>query len=441
MRKHGHRISQEVIHVTNFQKAFCIVLSMCFFATLAVLPGALFTGENVYRHLPLYRFLEEKTQVHSYEDQETYEKIAGENGKYLGRQAQSELIKAEAEMTPVSKETPEPEEMEVPTETPEPEETEAPTETPEPEETEVPVETPEPEETPASDETVQSGKIPELSTSEEPDFHDSAETLAAVLPHPEIDLSPAKLADYDYLLGQFYIVDSNTEADAVQINAEDFLKQDLKISKDTETPQILIYHSHSQETFADSREGEEADTIVGVGDYLTRLLTETYGYQVIHLKEQFDMASGELDRSAAYDYARDYLEPYLQENPNIQVIIDLHRDGVPEDRRLVTEINGKPTAQILFYNGLSYTTARGSLDYLPNPYIQQNLAFSFQLEYQAAQYYPEFYRGIYLAGYRYNLHFRPRSILLEAGAQTNTVQEVKNAMEPFADVLNKVLQG
>ena len=427
--------------MTNFQKAFCIVLSMCFFATLAVLPGALFTGENVYRHLPLYRFLEEKTQVHSYEDQETYEKIAGDNGKYLGRQAQSELIKAEAEMTPVSKETPEPEEMEVPTETPEPEETEAPTETPEPEETEVPVETPEPEETPASDETVQSGKIPELSTSEEPDFHDSAETLAAVLPHPEIDLSPAKLADYDYLLGQFYIVDSNTEADAVQINAEDFLKQDLKISKDTETPQILIYHSHSQETFADSREGEEADTIVGVGDYLTRLLTETYGYQVIHLKEQFDMASGELDRSAAYDYARDYLEPYLQENPNIQVIIDLHRDGVPEDRRLVTEINGKPTAQILFYNGLSYTTARGSLDYLPNPYIQQNLAFSFQLEYQAAQYYPEFYRGIYLAGYRYNLHFRPRSILLEAGAQTNTVQEVKNAMEPFADVLNKVLQG
>ena len=427
--------------MTNFQKAFCIVLIMCFFATLAVLPGALFTGENVYRHLPLYRFLEEKTQVHSYEDQETYEKIAGENGKYLGRQAQSELIKAEAEMTPVSKETPEPEEMEVPTETPEPEETEAPTETPEPEETEVPVETPEPEETPASDETVQSGKIPELSTSEEPDFHDSAETLAAVLPHPEIDLSPAKLADYDYLLGQFYIVDSNTEADAVQINAEDFLKQDLKISKDTETPQILIYHSHSQETFADSREGEEADTIVGVGDYLTRLLTETYGYQVIHLKEQFDMASGELDRSAAYDYARDYLEPYLQENPNIQVIIDLHRDGVPEDRRLVTEINGKPTAQILFYNGLSYTTARGSLDYLPNPYIQQNLAFSFQLEYQAAQYYPEFYRGIYLAGYRYNLHFRPRSILLEAGAQTNTVQEVKNAMEPFADVLNKVLQG
>ena len=101
-----------------------------------------------------------------------------------------------------------------------------------------------------------------------------------------IDLSPEKLADYNYLLGQFYIVDSNTEADAVQINAGDFLKQDLKITKETDTPQILIYHSHSQETFADSREGEESDTIVGVGDYLTQLLTENYGYQVVHLKEQ-----------------------------------------------------------------------------------------------------------------------------------------------------------
>ena len=287
----------------------------------------------------------------------------------------------------------------------------------------------------------ESNESPEPVITNEPDVHDTTETIAAVVPHPVIDLSPAKLADYDYLLGQFYIVDSNTEADAVQISAEDFLNQDFKISKDTESPQILIYHSHSQETFADSREGEEADTIVGVGDYLTQLLTENYGYQVVHLKEQFDMAGGELDRSAAYDYARDYLEPYLQENPDIQVIIDLHRDGVPEDRHLVTEINGKPTAQILFYNGLSYTIEKGSLDYLPNPYKQQNLAFSFQLEYQAAQYYPEFYRGIYLAGYRYNLHLRPRSILLEAGAQTNTIQEVKNAMEPFADILNKVLQG
>ena len=425
--------------MTNFQKAFCVVLSMCFFATLAMLPGALFTGENVYRHLPLYRFLEKKTQVHSYEDQETYEKIAGENGKYLGERAKSEQMEAKEEANSLMTE-----ESQNPSEGEKEAEALAKKNKKSEKENKSAEATPVPEDTTVSKKVSESKTSPELeepAITNEPDVHDTTETIAAVVPHPVIDLSPAKLADYDYLLGQFYIVDSNTEADAVQISAEDFLNQDFKISKDIESPQILIYHSHSQETFDDSREGEEADTIVGVGDYLTQLLTENYGYKVVHLKEQFDMASGELDRSSAYDYARDYLEPYLQENPDIQVIIDLHRDGVPEDRHLVTEINGKPTAQILFYNGLSYTIEKGSLDYLPNPYIQQNLAFSFQLEYQAAQYYPEFYRGIYLAGYRYNLHLRPRSILLEAGAQTNTIQEVKNAMEPFADILNKVLQG
>lgn len=178
-----------------------------------------------------------------------------------------------------------------------------------------------------------------------------------------------------------------------------------------------------------------------MGDYLTSLLTEKYGYQVMHIKEAFDMMSGELDRNKAYDYACDYVEKVLEENPSVEVVIDLHRDGVDEDRRLVTEINGKTTAQILFYNGLSYTNTQGQVDYLPNPYIPDNLAFSFQLEYQAALYYPDFYRGIYLAGLRYNLHLRKRSLLLEAGAQTNTVQEVKNAMEPFADILNRVLKG
>ena len=66
---------------------------------------------------------------------------------------------------------------------------------------------------------------------------------------------------------------------------------------------------------------------------------------------------------------------------------------------------------------------------------------SFQMEYEAKQYYPGFSRCIYLKGYRYNLHLRPRSVLLEVGAQTNTVEEVKNAMGPFADILHKVLSG
>lgn len=286
--------------------------------------------------------------------------------------------------------------------------------------------------------------VPEISEEKEEESQTGADAQAAsaaALPHPEIDLAPETLADYNYLLNNFFIVDPKTATSEQQLNAASFLGKDLTLEKNADVPQILIYHSHSQETFVDSREGRVEDTIVGVGDYLTQLLTETYGYQVIHVTETFDIVDGQIDRSAAYDYARPYIEQILEENPSIEVVIDLHRDGVPEDRHLVTETNGKPTAQIMFYNGLSYTADGGQVDYLPNPYIQDNLAFSFQLEYQAAQYYPELYRGIYLAALRYNLHLRPRALLLEAGAQTNTVQEVKNAMEPFADILNRVLTG
>ncbi len=384
--------------MTRVQKVFCVFLCLCFLVVLAVMPEPFSLWkiiENVYRQFPLYYFIEEKTQETWLEtDKQTLAQIARENGKYLGQQMQSKN-KTEEDNIEEKKE----EELKT---------------------------------NPKTD--TNSKALTETETT-------AAAQQAAVLPHPLLDLSPDRLADYDFLLNNFYIVDENTDASAANLNAAQFLAEDFSLSHGPLEPQILIYHSHSQETFADSREGEESDTIVGVGDYLTSLLTEKYGYQVMHIKEAFDMMSGELDRNKAYDYACDYVEKVLEENPSVEVVIDLHRDGVDEDRRLVTEINGKTTAQILFYNGLSYTNTQGPVDYLPNPYIPDNLAFSFQLEYQAALYYPDFYRGIYLAGLRYNLHLRKRSLLLEAGAQTNTVQEVKNAMEPFADILNRVLKG
>ena len=376
---------------------------------LAVVPGVFALQKNVFRQLPLYRFLEgQAVEDLQRQDQETYEKLVESNTRYLGKMVREE--NKDARVTPGITKTPQitesvKNELEV---------TEAPK--------------------PGQDNT-------RAAVTEPPAEEETATAAAQVVPVPEIDLAPETLADYDYLMNHFFIVDSATETTAEQINAASFLAEDLTLPKEVGLPQILIYHSHSQEAFCDSREGKVEDTIVGVGDYLTELLSETYGYQVMHVTEKFDLAGGELDRSKAYDYARAWLEPVLKENPSIQVVIDLHRDGVPDDRRLVTEINGKETAQLLFYNGLSHTINSGDLSYLPNPYIQDNLAFSFQLEYQAALYYPELYRGIYLAGLRYNLHLRPRALLLEAGAQTNTVQEVKNAMEPFADILDRVLQG
>lgn len=429
--------------MARFRKTLYLIVEGCVLVTLSVTAGVLVLHENVFRQLPLYCFLEEKAQERSVgQDRETYEKLMESNARYLGRMVVDENKEVGSKETDreTDRET-EDKQSEREEDVEKDERPEKPTITPteKPDITVTPIiqNTEEQKAKNADKQTEPEENLTEESTGEE----EVTTAAAQVQPMPEIDLAPERLADYDYLMNHFFILDPNTETSAQQLNAAALLGEDLTLRKEKAEPQILIYHSHSQETFADSREGKTEDTIVGVGDYLTQLLTENYGYQVMHVTEAFDLAGGELDRSKAYDYAREWLEPVLEENPSIQILIDLHRDGVPEDRHLVTEINGKPTAQIMFYNGLSHTINSGDLSYLPNPYIQDNLAFSFQLEYQAALYYPELYRGIYLAGLRYNLHLRPRALLLEAGAQTNTVQEVKNAMDPFADILNRVLQG
>ncbi len=254
------------------------------------------------------------------------------------------------------------------------------------------------------------------------------------------EISLDKLKDYDYLVSNFYSIDKTTTIDSSQLNAEKMLEKDMTMQGDNDQPQILIYHTHSQEAFADSKEGDESTTIVGAGAYLTELL-EGYGYNVIHHTGVYDMQGGKLDRNQAYTLAGKAVQDILDENPSIEVVIDLHRDGVAESTHLVTEVNGKQTAQFMFFNGLSRTTTNGDISYLANQYIDDNLAFSFQMQMKATQYYPGVARKIYLKGYRYNMHLCPKTLLIECGAQTNTVEEIMNAMEPIADTLHMVLEG
>ena len=246
-----------------------------------------------------------------------------------------------------------------------------------------------------------------------------------------------QLSDYDYLLNQYFTVDAGTTADAELLDASKLLTEDLSIRKNPQVPQILIYHTHSQEEFVDSVPGDTETSIVGMGEVLAEAL-RGYGYQVIHDTGVYDLIDGVPDRSAAYDYARVAVENILQEYPTIEVIIDLHRDGV-EGQKFVTEIDGKPTSMIMFFNGISRNSQDEPIAYLANPYTQQNLAFSLQLELAAREKYPGYTRNIYLKAERFNLHLRPRSLLVEAGTQLNTVEEEKNAMQPLADLLHEVL--
>ena len=253
-----------------------------------------------------------------------------------------------------------------------------------------------------------------------------------------IDTSLEKLKNYEYLLGNFYTVDSTTMTSPEELDAEALLAKDMKIDTSTKEPKVLIYHTHSQEGFVDSVEGDDSTTIMGMGTYLTELLNER-GIPAIHHEGVYDLIDGNLDRSKAYDLAEPPVRKILEDNPSIEVLIDLHRDGVAEGTHLVTEANGKQTAQIMFFNGLSRTKANGDIAYLYNPYIQDNLAFSLQMQLKAMELHPGFTRHIYLRGYCYNMNILPKTLLVEAGAQTNTVEEMRNAMELLAETLDNVL--
>lgn len=256
--------------------------------------------------------------------------------------------------------------------------------------------------------------------------------------------APQKVAEYDWsamteyatLLSTFYTVDSTAQGGSDLFNLESLMGRDITLDKTGEGPQILIYHTHSRESFIDSEPGNRADTIVGVGDFLAQLLTEEYGYTVLHHTEEFDTV-----RDSAYANSLPALEELLTQYPTIQVVIDLHRDSGNTSRNMVVDIDGRRTARFMFFNGISRSKKTGDIDYLYNPNLAENLAFSFQMQAAAGQYYPGLTRKIYIKQYRYNMHLRGRTLLIELGDENNTVEEAKNACYPLAFLLDAVLSG
>ncbi len=246
--------------------------------------------------------------------------------------------------------------------------------------------------------------------------------------------------DVNYLWNHFYIVDSTTSVTKKLFPVEQMLTRNLTLPQEEGKKQILIYHTHgASEWFRDSRKQQLDDSIVGVGAKLAEEL-EKQGYGVIHDKTRYDMIQGKIDRNQAYNMSLEGVEKILRENPNVQVIIDLHRDSVGKNKHTYTMVDGRKTAIVMFFNGMS-RTRKGEIGYLKNPNLTANLSFSLQLKCRAMECYEGFTKPIYLKGYRYNLHLKERALLVELGNQNNTVEEAKNATIPLAKVIADVLKG
>ena len=270
----------------------------------------------------------------------------------------------------------------------------------------------------------------------------SVETSAKIMvPIPKVSgtvYTEKRLGSFQNMIDKFYTITTATSIYERDLPVKEALKEKFEIKGNNKKPQILIYHTHSQEEFCNSTK-DTGSTIIGVGNRLAKILKEQFGYNVIHDKTTYDMVNGKLDRNEAYDQARIGVKKILDKNPSISLVLDIHRDGVNSNTHLLTEINGKKTAQIMFFNGMSRFKTSGDIGYLYNPYLFENLALSLQMKLKAEAYYPGFTRHNYVNAYKYNLDLCRQCMLIEVGAQTNTYQEAENAAEPLAVLIDMVM--
>jgi len=250
------------------------------------------------------------------------------------------------------------------------------------------------------------------------------------------------LSNFTYLRNNLYAIEPDTDLLPRHVDFDRWVNSDFTITQtDMTLPTVLIFHTHSTEMFIDSDPTDPWTGIMGAGAYLQQALAR-YGIVAIHETSRFDIVNGRTQIMGSYERMEPVIRQVLAENPTIEIIIDLHRDGVRGDHKFLTYIDGIPTARIMYVNGLSLLRQNGvlrELTNLPNPNLMDNMAFSFQMQMMSDYLFPGLNRRILLKEFRYSPHMLPRSLLVEVGNQNNTRQEAKNGMDLFARVLAQVV--
>ncbi len=256
----------------------------------------------------------------------------------------------------------------------------------------------------------------------------------------QVSLSKENYKNPYYVLKYFITGDSTLKIDSSFLKQWDFyslMNKPLRINSVDHGPKILIFHTHAREKYKDGT------TVVDVGKKLKKIFEEDYGLSTLHVVKEF-YADDTANVTGAYEIMEKSIIKILKDHPSIEIVLDIHRDGVAENVHLMTNINNKDTAKIMFVNGLCMNRdLNGEIvqkKELVNPYINDNLAFSMQAQEMGYKYYPNLMKKVYLKEYRYSLHMKPLSLLVEIGAQTNTGEEALNAADPLANIIAKVIE-
>lgn len=204
---------------------------------------------------------------------------------------------------------------------------------------------------------------------------------------------------------------------------------------------VIIFHTHTCESYTptEAYSYEESGTfrtidlnysVSRVGDSLTDQLT-SYGFNVIHNKTYHDYPA----YTGSYGRSMETVQGILNEKPNTDIIIDLHRDAIVDTTYAPSvQIGDEIASQLMFVIG----TDGGGLEH---PNWQQNLKFAISVQKKANELYPGLFRSILLRNSRYNQQLGKAACIIEVGATGNTLEQSMTSMKYLAKVLDEVLKN
>ena len=220
------------------------------------------------------------------------------------------------------------------------------------------------------------------------------------------------------------------------------LTQSLHWDLCTDSPTVLILHTHTTESYTKAGEAYEESSayrtldeqynMVAIGEQVVRVLAEK-GITAIHDTELHDYPS----YNGSYSHARKSIQRYLEQYPSIQLVLDLHRDAsgdLSNQFRPVAAVDGEDTAQLMVVIG---TNASG----LNHPDWEKNLALGLKLHSQLERIAPGITRPLCLRSSRFNQDLLPGALLIEVGAAGNTQAEALRAAEILAQTIASLAKG
>lgn len=222
-------------------------------------------------------------------------------------------------------------------------------------------------------------------------------------------------------------------------NGAALLQQSLAWNLRGDSPRVLIFHTHTTESYAGGRDEfspyhteNEAYNMVAVGDALAEIL-EAGGIRVIHDRQIYDT-----DYASAYDASLSGVQEIMEENPGIVLLLDLHRDAAEDadGNQIVTtaEVEGRESARIMAVCG----SEGGGYEH---PYWEENLAIALKIQSLLGRFSPELCRPTRLCNSRYNQQYYPGSLLFEIGTAGNTLEQAKLAAQYLGRAILELADG